>query len=231
VAATDKSVNKKRSAASRRRSPTDAPDHPASGTGEAAADGTASVPAPARRPPGRPSSRERILKAAEGVVAECGALHLSLDAVAERAGVSKGGLLYNFPSKEILLKALVARHLLDLDVRRADAAGSLAGGPNAAARAHLVAKMAAYEPPPSGVLAALAENPSLLDPLRAHHAAFVDRLRVAEDPVLCLIAFLAVEGLKSLDIFEANPLTAEERKAICERLMSVLASPRRDEPA
>lgn len=179
---------------------------------------------PAPRKPGRPSSRERILEAAESVVADSGALHLSLDAVAERAGVSKGGLLYNFPSKETLLKALVARHLLDLDVRRGDAAGTLSDGPNTAARAHLVAQMATYEPPPAGVLAALAENPSLLEPLRAHHAAFADRLRAAEDPVLCLVAFLAVEGLKSLDIFEANPLTADERKAVCERLMTVLAA-------
>ena len=179
---------------------------------------------PAPRKPGRPSSRDRILAAAEDVVAECGARHLSLEAVAERAGVSKGGLLYNFPNKEALLKALVARHLLDLDLRRADAAETLSAGPNTAARAHLLAQTADCEPPPAGVLAALAENPSLLEPLRAHHAAFADRLRAAEDPVLCLIAFLAVEGLKTLDIFEANPLTSDERQAVRERLAAVLAA-------
>ena len=51
------------------------------------------------------SARERILEAAERVITEVGAAHLTLDAVAQAAGVSKGGLLYHFPSKESLLVA------------------------------------------------------------------------------------------------------------------------------
>ncbi len=34
---------------------------------------------------------------------------MTLDSVAERAGLSKGGLLYNFPTKEALLQAVVQR--------------------------------------------------------------------------------------------------------------------------
>src|SRR5690242_2095382 len=44
-------------------------------------------------------ARDRILEAAERVVAEIGAARLTLDVVAQAAGVSKGGLLYHFPSK------------------------------------------------------------------------------------------------------------------------------------
>ena len=44
-------------------------------------------------------ARDRILEAAERVVAEVGAARLTLDVVAQAAGVSKGGLLYHFPSK------------------------------------------------------------------------------------------------------------------------------------
>ena len=44
--------------------------------------------------------RQAILEAAERVVTEAGAAHLTLDAVAGKAGVSKGGLLYHFPSKK-----------------------------------------------------------------------------------------------------------------------------------
>ncbi|MDI9560109.1 MAG: helix-turn-helix domain-containing protein, partial [Pseudomonadota bacterium] len=40
-----------------------------------------------------------IVRAAESVVVEAGASHMTLDAVATKAGVSKGGLLHHFPTK------------------------------------------------------------------------------------------------------------------------------------
>src|SRR5690349_23344888 len=56
-------------------------------------------------------ARERILEAAERVVGDVGAARLTLDSVAQAAGVSKGGLLYHFPSKEVLLCALAKRYV------------------------------------------------------------------------------------------------------------------------
>jgi len=52
-------------------------------------------------------SREAILDAAASLVHEHGASCLTLDATCARAGMSKGGLLYHFRSKEDLLLALV----------------------------------------------------------------------------------------------------------------------------
>ena len=57
----------------------------------------------------RPNSKDIILDAAEAIVCESGAAHMTLDAVAERAKVSKGGLIYNFPTKEALLQAMIGR--------------------------------------------------------------------------------------------------------------------------
>lgn len=54
---------------------------------------------------------ERILDAAGDVTLELGAARLSLDAVASRAGISKSGLLYSFPSKEALIEALFVREM------------------------------------------------------------------------------------------------------------------------
>src|ERR1700722_11797421 len=65
----------------------------------------------AKRPRGRPSAKDDILDAAEAVVVDKGAAHLTLDAVTERAGISKGGLRYHFESKEALLAALVERQI------------------------------------------------------------------------------------------------------------------------
>ena len=54
----------------------------------------------------RPTSRMKILAAAADVARESGPGSLSLDAVAGRGGASKGGLLYNFPSKAKLMQGL-----------------------------------------------------------------------------------------------------------------------------
>ena len=55
------------------------------------------------------SARDRVLDAAKAILVEQGAAHLTLDAVAARAGVSKGGLLYHFPSKAALVDGLAER--------------------------------------------------------------------------------------------------------------------------
>ena len=57
----------------------------------------------------RPDAREKVLDAVELVLVERGLSGLTLEHVAERAGVSKGGLLYHFPSKAKLVDGLVDR--------------------------------------------------------------------------------------------------------------------------
>lgn len=51
----------------------------------------------------RPSARPKLIQAALTVVAERGVAALTLDAVAEEAGMTKRGLLYHFPSRHELL--------------------------------------------------------------------------------------------------------------------------------
>jgi AcrR family transcriptional regulator len=55
------------------------------------------------------STREAILRAAGRVVVEEGVSGMTLEAVACEAGVSKGGLLYRFPSKEALIASMIGR--------------------------------------------------------------------------------------------------------------------------
>ncbi|WP_244256010.1 TetR/AcrR family transcriptional regulator [Rathayibacter sp. VKM Ac-2760] len=54
-------------------------------------------------------ARDRVLDAFEALLNEQGERAATLDAVARAAGVSKGGLLYHFPSKDALVDGLVAR--------------------------------------------------------------------------------------------------------------------------
>ncbi|WP_374006938.1 TetR/AcrR family transcriptional regulator [Leifsonia sp. LS-T14] len=60
-------------------------------------------PAPSR------SARDRVLDAFEELLAEQSERAATLDAVAARAGVSKGGLLYHFASKEALVGGVLER--------------------------------------------------------------------------------------------------------------------------
>lgn len=56
-----------------------------------------------------PSTPDRILDALERLLTDSNASQVSISAVAAEAGVSKGGLLHHFPTKEAMLAALVRR--------------------------------------------------------------------------------------------------------------------------
>lgn len=66
----------------------------------------------------RINSRTKILDAAAQIIREVGASRLTLDAVAQRAGISKGGLLYNFPSKDALLQGMIQRIVDEVAIRK-----------------------------------------------------------------------------------------------------------------
>lgn len=65
-----------------------------------------------------PRARESVLDAFESLLVEQGERAATMDATAKAAGVSKGGLLYHFGTKEALEAALVVRlsELVDADV-------------------------------------------------------------------------------------------------------------------
>lgn len=54
-------------------------------------------------------TKQKLLDAATDIIMDQGVHQLTLDEVAKTAGVSKGGLLYHYPSKEALLTAIVER--------------------------------------------------------------------------------------------------------------------------
>lgn len=71
-----------------------------------------------------PHAKERVLDAFEALLLTEGERGATLDAVARTAGVSKGGLLYHFGSKDELASALIARlsQLVAQDVEQMRAA-------------------------------------------------------------------------------------------------------------
>lgn len=75
----------------------------------------------------RPSHREVILDAFQDLIVELGAANVTLEDTATRAGVSKGGLLYHFPSKSDLFAGLCDRLTGAIEAAIAEAPDDPAG--------------------------------------------------------------------------------------------------------
>jgi AcrR family transcriptional regulator len=177
---------------------------------------------------GRKSSREKILDAAAELVAEIGAGRLTLDAVAERAGLSKGGLLYNFPSKDALLQAMIQRMIDQVSEAKAALRDQMEPGPNLEARVATTSLLnmccgGKMQEIATGMMAAAAENPRLLDPVRQVIAATVERLKSNSDDVeAALLGWLAVEGLSNLEMHKLSPFSDQDREQIVRMINRLL---------
>lgn len=158
------------------------------------------------------STRSRILDAADALARSDGPGHLSLDAVAQKAGVSKGGLLYHFPTKTRLLEALVEEFLSGFDTMlRAREVDARKDDLISAYVDLFLQERRLGDPPPSGLLAALAEDPELLAPVRRYERDFLDRIRAnAADPPLATLAFLAVHGIRAMELLNVKVVDETE---------------------
>jgi AcrR family transcriptional regulator len=176
---------------------------------------------------GRKSSREKILDAAAELVSETGAGRLTLDAVAEKAGVSKGGLLYNFRTKEALLQAMVQRLVDEVSTEREALRAQAEPGRNLETRlctaALLKLRQGRMRDVANGMLAASAENPRLLDRVHEVIKATLENLNATSDDLdAALLGWLAIEGLNSLEMHDLSPFSEEEHEQIVRAVNRVL---------
>jgi AcrR family transcriptional regulator len=171
---------------------------------------------------GQSSTRDTILDAAQRIAAERGAGRITLDEVARESGLSKGGLLYHFSGKEALIQGMLERLIDRTSTEREARAASLAGTPHPTLRALLATRNRPDVLDPhvaTAILAAAAEQPSLLEPLR-HHIAQVRELIITEGgnkPVYWLL-WAAADGLLMQELLGIAPWPAEQRDAIHDQL-------------
>jgi AcrR family transcriptional regulator len=187
-------------------------------------------------PPGSPSThpksscRDALLDAAEEVVLRAGIGSLTLDAVASEARVSKGGLLYHFPSKDALILAMVQRTCDNWKSEYVEAIGSEPKGPGRVARALLRMCLGSTESCSaacrrSGVVlvAAIVNNPALAEPLRRTHDDLRSRLK--EDPPSAAAGeavVLAMNGLWFEQVFGLGEMKSARLKALHAVLTSLI---------
>jgi AcrR family transcriptional regulator len=174
--------------------------------------------------------RADILEAAAHVVEAAGSRHLTIDAVAQQAGFSKGGVLYHFPSKRALLQGMLERLLEQIEGRTETLLDSLGDGPNARLRARILAERhqsAGERAMARSILAAAAEDPDLLAPARqAVENAFADAADAGEPDTLGWVALLATEGLRFLEMLNLLPLSGNERERVHDQLLRLVETGR-----
>ncbi len=155
------------------------------------------------------NTRERLLDAAEAVVIERGVSAMTLEAVAARAKVSKGGLLYHFPSKNAVVQGMVSRIASIVQERFASGLASEPPGRGRHARTMLRLMMDTegslfprLQRVAGPLLGAVASNPKLLEPMqrffqRVHQGMLDDGL----PPDRSWLILAALDGLKFWRIF------------------------------
>lgn len=126
------------------------------------------------------STSDTIIDAAMAIVRDQGVARLTLDAAAKVAGISKGGVLYHFKSKDDLIRGMVQRLIDQCDQLSHDYYQREPEGPYRWAKTMVRASFDPTGPATDSVggalLAAITVNPDLMAPIHAMYARWQERL-------------------------------------------------------
>jgi len=169
------------------------------------------------------NSRDKILAAAEALVIDQGAGKLTLDAVAKRAGISKGGLIHNFATKEALLAAMIEQMLHTFQKHLADEtkdAPKTSHG-NFITELRLSLQLdAKFMKVSAALLAAASAEPKLLAPVQDWYKQHYKNLSSGDlDFPEAAILSLASDGIYLLSLLGLLQLTESQKKQIVQTIL------------
>ncbi|WNZ57979.1 TetR/AcrR family transcriptional regulator [Microbulbifer sp. MKSA007] len=136
-----------------------------------------------------------IVRAAEEVVRDRGARKLTLDAVAAQCGLSKGGLIHHFRTKQSLLKAMLEAAI----AREDDSVATFVSSGDSLLVSRLKSIFELMEDDkglPRSLIAAVAEDPMLLGPVKDKEEQ--QRRDICDaycDPEMAELLILAAQGM------------------------------------
>ena len=169
-------------------------------------------------------TRELAIQAAIAVLTRDGPNRLTIDAIARESGISKGGVLHHFPSKQEILKALVEYQMAGFVVFCDEYIAQLPPN-NQEVTMHTSIALCKHSEAEGesifiALLAGLSENRNLLEQFSIAAQATVERMRAeAEDPDLSLLRWVAAIGINHLSIVGISPFTVADRERLFARLM------------
>ncbi|MCS3448939.1 MULTISPECIES: TetR/AcrR family transcriptional regulator [Bradyrhizobium] len=169
-------------------------------------------------------SRNAALDAAITIVTRDGPGRLTLDAIARESGLSKGGVMHQFRTKEAVLRALLEQqmaHFEEFSNRYIEKVRGTTDQPELSAQ--IATLREAISTPRAGafaLLAAMNENPELMAMPRDADIKKVALMKAeARDPDLALLRWAAARGLLLSSLFGMLSLTEAERDRLFERLL------------
>jgi len=169
-------------------------------------------------------TRNATIRAALAIIARDGPGRLTLDAIARESGISKGGLMHQFPTKRAVLKALLEHQIEHFDAfsrkYRAEQGAAHAEPHLAVQIATMREAIAGPDPVASAILAAMTEDPGLLAVTRDIDARSVAAIKAeAADPELAVLRWVAARGLVLAALLGTCPFSEAERARLFDRLL------------
>lgn len=168
-------------------------------------------------------TREAAIEAALTILARDGATKLTIDAVARESGISKGGILHHFRTKDAVLRALIEHEIEQGEARREAYLAQLpANHPEPQLAAYMAAFRKAFALPHAAAFAiagALGEAPDILEKIRTTDAERLAAARAqAAHPRLAEVRWAATIGLAISERLGLSPFSAEERERLFDYL-------------
>jgi AcrR family transcriptional regulator len=168
-------------------------------------------------------SRKAALAAALTIIARDGPGRLTLDAIARESGLSKGGLMHQFRTKEAVLRALLEQqfdHFNQFSTDFMSKAGASSPAPKLATAIATSREIIAQQySVAQAMLAALVSEPGLLAEAVDRDAKTLDTIKAeAADPELATLRWAAARGLALLSMLRLCPVSEDELDRLFERL-------------
>ena len=170
-------------------------------------------------------SYEKLLDAAEEIVFEVGASHVTLDAVAKKAGMSKGGLIYNFPTKEHLLQAMLTRFTQQGQDAMEREKEKLPAQPGRDIKAYLLALLNRNPRDMqigAGFVAAVAHDPQMIKPAKDACKETLDAIISGPHETRMKVLALAAHGILFMELLAMFPFDAKEKQEIIAELLRMV---------
>ena len=163
--------------------------------------------------------RDAVLDAAQRVVSRDGAAKLTLEAVAAEANISKASVLYDYGTKEALIRAIIEKRVAAETERVETVTAQIGEGADAAIRGRIAAAVRSVSDEDRAVAislcAAAAHNATLRHPIQEAYRRWIEEIETtSEHPRGALLAFLALEGLTLLEWFGLHAFPPEQRERV-----------------
>jgi AcrR family transcriptional regulator len=161
-------------------------------------------------------TRAAVIQSALAIIARDGAGKLTLDAIARESGISKGGVMHQFRTKQAVLEALLDHQIAHSDERtQAHLAKIDPAGGEANLQAQIAVLREVATDPTSvafALVSAFAEDPGLLAIVRRSGEPKLQLLKdEAKDQDMALLRYVAARGLAIPALMGMCSLTPEER--------------------